>query len=197
MVLQLEDLNLVFSPGAPLAEQAGRWSGKPMVLVAPSLGHTAGVAPWTRAVEARVVAAEPTAPRLRAAGYAGPIEGPEGFEAPGVEIHAPPGSGIGELWVRLEDEGRVVWLVCDAFSNLSRLGPGRLAKLLQRLYGLKEGLQLGVAFRRRASDGATFLGWLEAQLQRGCDALVPCHGEIDEGPQLAERMLARARSGLG
>lgn len=184
---------VVFSPGASLVSEAERLGGREVVLVAPSMGHTLGIDAWRSApdVEA-LVAAEATARR-------GNFEAirPDRLEIDlpeGLSLHVPPGGELGEVWMRVEDAGRVHWAVCDAFSNIERLADGLWLRLGQRLYGLRTGLAVGVAFRRKTSDGAALLAWMTERFAGGCDVLIPCHGEIDDGPDLAERLYAKTRA---
>lgn len=191
---------VVFSPGVPLVDEARSLAelGRDVVLVAPSLGHTAGILAWQACLnDATVLASPVTSDRLRGRGLRVEVQSPRSLTVDGLEVLSPPGNTLGELWMRLENDAGVTWVVCDAFSNLRQLAPGFWLRQLQRLYGIRLGLRLGAAFRRHTTDHHAFVGWLEQQLGRGCDRLVPCHGEVDDGPMLAERLLAEARAAYG
>lgn len=99
--------------------------------------------------------------------------------------------------MRVEDAGRVHWIVCDAFSNIESLASSFWLRQAQRLYGLRTGLQVGVALKRNRSNGAALLAWVERCFADGCDVMVPCHGEIDDGPRLADRLIERLRIAFG
>lgn len=191
---------LVFSPGAPLADEARALADRSndVTLIAPSLGHTAGIPAWLEHLSAaRVVATTTTAKRLRSRrAVATTIEPAHASLAAGVELLTPPGNALGEIWMRVDNDAGVTWVLCDAFSNLRQLAAPFWLRQLQRLYGIRLGLRLGAAFRRNTADANAFITWLELQLGRGCDRIVPCHGEVDEAPGLAGRLLAEARAAL-
>lgn len=187
---------MVFSPGAPLVAEASRLQrlhGE-VFLVAPSAGHVNGIAPWrAEAPSTTVVAASVTARRIEDVPESSTPESARGLPE-GVTLHRPPVEALGEVWMRVEDGGRVYWIVCDAFSNIERLAAGFWLRLAQRLYGLRVGLAVGAAFRRKTNNGAALLAWMQQTFEEGCDVLVPCHGEVDAAPRLAERLVERTRS---
>ena len=95
------------------------------------------------------------------------------------------------MWLRVEADDRTHWIVADAYMNLTALAPGLWLRLAQRLYGLRTGLTFGRAFRSRLSDRVAYRAWLEHRLDPATHhVLIPCHGEIDDGPDLPERLLA-------
>lgn len=176
---------VVFSPGLPLLEDADVGDAARIWLVAPSVGHTIGITAWReRFPDARVVAAPPTAARLS---IANPVD-PGSLALDGVHAVVPPGNGTGELWLRVDADARTHWIVADAYMNLAALAPGFWLRLAQRLYGLRTGLSFGRAFRSRLVDRRAYHSWLEQSLAPA-DVLIPCHGEIDDGPDLRERLL--------
>lgn len=179
---------VVFSPGLPLVEDADVGDASRIWLIAPSVGHTLGIVAWSeRFPEARVVAAPPTAARLSIAGAVGPAS----LELDGVRAVVPPGSGTGEVWLRVDADDRTHWIVADAYLNLTALAPGLWLRLAQRLYGLRTGLTFGRAFRSRLTDRRAYQAWLEQSLDPAAHhVLIPCHGEIDDGSSLRERLLA-------
>lgn len=179
---------VVFSPGLPLLEDADVGDASRIWLLAPSVGHTLGVAAWReRFPDARIVAAPPTAARLPIAS----IVDPASLQLEGVHVIVPPGSGTGETWLRVETENRSHWIVADAYLNLTALAPGLWLRLAQRLYGLRTGLTFGRAFRSRLSDRPAYHAWLEQCLDPALHhVLIPCHGEVDDSPTLRERLLA-------
>lgn len=179
---------VVFSPGAPLVTEARALTEKSVVLVAPSVGHVSGIASWSAALpSARVVASGPTAKRLTERGVE--IEDPSRVRLPqAVQLRVPPGSKLGEIWMRVEDSSRVHWVVCDAFTNIERLSPSLWLRAVQWLYGLRTGLRVSPALRRSMTDTDAFRTWLRAEVEDGCDTLIPCHGEIDDRPDLAVRL---------
>ncbi len=191
VVVEDPDCAAVFSPGAPLVEEAKRLADKAVVLVAPSLGHISGIESWCAALpHANLVALAPTASRLRAAGVSVQVLDPARARLPkGVQLRVPPGSGLGEIWMRVEEPARVQWIVCDALTNLESLSPSRWLRVLQWLYGLRPGLVTSPALRRSVTDLTAFRGWVHDEFQQGCDTLTPCHGESHQGPDLADRIM--------
>lgn len=179
---------VVFSPGAPLVDDAVALSEKEVVLVAPSRAHISGLGVWRDALPRAVIIAEKeTAARLDGVSVVEP-HGATSLLPDGVELRVPAGSGLGEIWMRVTESGRVHWIVCDAFTNLESLAPQPWLRWLQRLYGLRTGLTVSPAFRRTMTDGAGFRAWVRTQLAEGCDTLTPCHGETAAGEGLAARI---------
>ncbi|MEM6991914.1 MAG: hypothetical protein AAF721_15505 [Myxococcota bacterium] len=202
VLLRLDERRFVaFSPGAPLARNAREMLGDDieMFLVAPSAGHTMGVDPWREAFPgARVFAADAAVKRLARVTSAPNVELPSALAAllpEHVEVHTPPGSRTGELWLSIDVDDRVLWAVCDSFMNIAALADGFWLRLAQRLYGLRVGLSVGRVFRLGLRERATFRDWAIARFSNDRrNALIPCHGELDEGPDLTERIIALTRS---
>ena len=167
-----------------------------VVLVAPSVGHVSGIASWRAALPtATVVASGPTAKRLTERGVE--IHDPSRVPLPrAVQLLVPPGSNLGEVWMRVEDSNHVHWIVCDAFTNIDRLSPSLWLRALQWLYGLRTGRRLSSALRRSRTDPTAFRTWLHTELDRGCHTLTPCHGEIDNRSRLPERIKEVAEQAL-
>ncbi len=187
---------LVYSPGRDLVGEAREviGSGAEVVLVAPSGGHTLGIGAWLEEFEgSRVMAAEVMVRRVREKSLArevGDVRGLEGWLPEHVRVHVVPGSGVGEVWVSVEEGGKVYWLVCDSIMNIAALDERRLIRWLQRAYGLDTGLTVGRVFRLGVRDRRGFSRWARARLADGREhVLVPCHGEIDDGPELGRRVV--------
>lgn len=199
-----EDRFVVYSPGRALAESATEFIGADadVQLVVPSVGHTLGLETWCSAFpNATVLATAATAERLqRVKAVTGVHRHTEDGAALSntIAVALPPTAKTGELWLRVADDNAVHWLVCDAYMNIAALAPGRLLRLAQRLYGLRVGLDVGRAFRTGLSDKARFVAWVGARFSDPHrHVLVPCHGEIDDAPQLGARINAVTRSRLG
>jgi len=196
-VVRTGDDAIVYSPGRPLVEHAREATGDAsrIWLIAPSVGHTLGVAAWReRYASARVVAASSTAARLRKRGLDDMLE-PSAFPLDGAGLLQPASNGTGELWLQVNADDRIHWIVADAYLNLVALAPGFVLRTLQRLYGLRTGLSFGRAFRSALADRTAFPAWLEQTLDLSArHVLIPCHGEVDAAPDLRDRLLTVSRT---
>ncbi len=198
-IVRGDDTAIVYSPGLPLARGAAQGVGAVarVWLVAPSAGHTLGVAAWQQQLaHARVIADAPTAERLRKHGVdcITPLDLAKNEIASTATLLAPPGNGTGELWLRVPKPAQTYWIVADAYMNLAALAPGFWLRLAQRLYGLRLGLDFGRVFRSRLADRNAYAAWLRDQFATLGDGtthvLIPCHGEIDDGADLRARLEA-------
>jgi hypothetical protein len=172
--------------------------GRPTFLVAPNHFHNRGLAGHAAAHPGvEIVAAAAAVPRLRrqcrlAVGDEAPLRA---ALPAGLALLAPPTSRTGELWISVEAAGARAWMVGDAFFNIART-PRTPMGLLLRLLGISPGLRIGTSFRWLIRDRAAYLAWLLATLRtHPPTALVPCHGDILQGPDLPDRLarLAEAR----
>lgn len=200
VIVRLNQQNkyLVFSPGEPLLQQAAELMEEDaeIVLVAPSSGHTLGIAPWlVKFPEARIVAAEGTAEKLAKNGITGAtFVQPKALadELPEhVRMFLVPQCKGGEIWLTVVLEGKTWWLVCDGLMNLTALSDSVIKATLQRLYGLRLGLWMTPIFVLNVTDKAGFKrwfkGWLNDQRQ---PVLIPCHGDVYGEPDLTQALQA-------
>lgn len=192
---------LVYSPGPSLlpAAQALIGSDAELILVAPSVGHSMGLAPWLDAFpQAKLTASQRAAShlgkKLQLNDFVPVAECQQGL--PGwVQILELPDNFFGECWLQIDgnssgsDANTRYWAVCDSLMNLKRLSGKRLMDWLLKLYGLNTGLHFHARFRRGLKDKQAFREWALAKLagdQR--HVLIPCHGEIDSGDNFAARV---------
>lgn len=194
-----EDRWLVFSPGAGLEQTPppGLTKASELVLIAPAAAHTLGLQPWSaRFSGARLVAAAATAARLKSklGLEAESLDAVAGGLPPEITLHSFPGSKLGEVWVRYETEHKVFFVVCDGFTNIDAMPGNLFVRVALWLYGLRVGLKVTPLFRFNITDRAAYRAWVEALLPTHKPmVLVPCHGVVDDGPELAERVRAVMR----
>ncbi len=180
-----EKLYIVYSPGVGLSSSARSIipSSAKVLLLAPAIGHSLGLNSWSQEFTNTAIFSSRVS-RERLLKISGlkeifPAEEMQQYLPENVNIHIPPGSNLGEVWLSIESEERIVWLVCDAFMNLKTLGARFLPRLLMKLYGLRTGLVCHKVFARGVQDKSVFSEWA---LQRFSiekpSIIVPCHGDI-------------------
>ena len=188
---------LVYSPGEPLLEQAQEIIAKEaeVIVVAPSLGHTLGVASWLNAFpNARLVATEATMEKLAKQGLTGmKYSKPESLHLELPEhlgIYRLPDCTSGEIWVTIARQDRTFWLACDGVMNLPAFSESFIKKLLQRIYGLKLGLWITPAFISNITDKGQFKAWVKKWLNEAeRPVLIPCHGDVYLDQDLEDRLI--------
>jgi hypothetical protein len=166
----------------------------PRFLVCGNHFHWLGIPEWLeRFPEARVVATKTAAPRLRAklgrdVGELSEIDLPKG-----TTFVEPAGVGSGEIWL----DANGAWIVCDAFFNEPNMANGVMGVGL-RLSGTTPGLRIGQTWKwMQLSKRAEYKEWLLARLKDAPPkALIPAHGEMAEGADLADRLAALVRERL-
>ena len=194
---------VVFSPGRGLADAAAPLleAAPHLFLLAPSAGHTLGLAEWqARYPSAQVLTAPAASARIQKhiSGTPGSLDALEAWLPPEVSVHMPPVQRLGETWLRVERGGRVYWFVCDAFINAGPLSGSLLTQCAKRLYRVGPGLEMTRLFVWSVSDRAAFRAWVAERLSAGAaDALVPCHGDIDLSVDIGERLLALVAARCG
>jgi len=191
---------LVYSPGPGLIESARSLlpSEPRLILIAPSMGHTMGLRPWSEAFpESRVAATSGARSRLlNKTGL------PVVFDTREINEELPDWISVldlddnpfGECWLKImsqEEYDTVYWAVCDSLMNLDSLGTNPLLRTLLKWYGLAEGLHVHQRFRRGIKDRPGFGRWADAQFDlANRQVLVPCHGEIADDDNLREQLAA-------
>lgn len=187
---------MIYSPGLGLEDAAAPLvsSWERIFLLAPSAGHTSGLAAWqARYPHAEIIAAEPARARIsKVSGCeVGALEAVAERLPEDMGLHLPPVRALGETWVRIARGGRVYWLVCDAFVNGGALSGSLAVRWLKRLYRAGPGLEMTRLFVWNITDKDAFRAWVAERLVNGAaDALVPCHGDVDLSQDIGERLLA-------
>jgi hypothetical protein len=184
---------LVYSPGSGLEQAFADACGEASVLLAPNSYHHLGLPAWQQRFPGAVTAAAVGAHKRLARQGRGGLSDLEAFRGklpPGVALLEPPGTRIGEVWLRVETRRGLVWVTGDCFFNYTRV-PRRLGqRLLQRTLKSGPGLSLsqlmkwgGLSSRKR------FKRWLLEQLDSAPPAvLVPVHGAIHDAPDLVQTL---------
>lgn len=175
--------------------------GAPSVLLAPNHFHHLGLGEHReRYPEARVVASAVAAPRVQKK------TGLEVATLDEVRQQLPDGAAIvesagtrsGETWLSVHTARGIAWVVSDAFFNLPSL-PQNTFGLALRATGTGPGLRIGRTYTTLAiDDKRAYRRWLGEVLDRRPPTLlVPGHGDVLEGPDLADRLRALAGERLG
>ncbi len=186
---------LVYSPGRGLVESAQKFlpASAQLFLLAPSTGHSLGLQPWRAAFpSAQIVGSAIAAKRLGGKLSIGAIEQPDAIATilpKHISLHELPPNRFGEVWVRVEMDEAVYWLVCDTLMNLERLEGGFLVKRLMKWYGLGEGLHLHKLFTRGNINLAKAGAWMKERFSgHKRNILIPCHGEIYDRDDFVARI---------
>ncbi|GDX80922.1 hypothetical protein LBMAG42_27330 [Deltaproteobacteria bacterium] len=166
--------------------------GTPSLLLAPNFFHNLGLKRWIeRHPHAVTVATEAATGRLRRKTPV-PIHAIEGLRErlpPHVTLIEPPFTRTGEVWLRVEGEGGVGWVVCDAFFNFPNLPSGVIGWFIAATFN-GPGLAIGGTFRVLAlRDRPAYAAWLRAQIAADRPVwIAPSHGDLIAGPKLPERL---------
>ncbi len=176
---------LVLSPGAQLASGFADELGVAELLLAPNSFHHMGVTAWQEAFPAAVVAAAPAAhKRLAKQGRTGLSDLAVVREAlpEHVGLLEPPGSRIGEVWLRVQGEDGVIWCVGDSFFNLPRLSKRLGVRLLQKVLRSAPGLRLSNLMKWGGlKSRGDFKRWVLEQLDADQPIkIVVLHGDVAE-----------------
>ncbi len=174
--------------------------GEPTWLLAPNHFHNLGLDPYAQILpDARVASSDEARKRLDLK-LRSPVEylSKLAKDLPDhVRLLEPPGTRNGEVWLRVETAQGIAWVVGDAFMNLEEQPPGCLGRLLP-LFGVVPGLIVGGSFKWIALYDRRLYGtWLRAQLAADRPVmLIPSHGRIERGPDLADRLQALVEARL-
>ena len=180
---------LIFNPGSTLSEAAMRelesW-GQPVCLLAPNHFHHLGIRLWQkRYPNIALVASTTAAQRLARLGYANlqPLEILESRIPSYCALLQPAGTKNGEVWLRLQQATEVIWVVGDAFLNVTHLEDhwrGKCFFFLLRLLNIAPGLKIVPTWRWLAlSHRKDYCAWVLRQLaQTPPTLLIPAHGEL-------------------
>lgn len=162
-------------------------------IIFPNAFHYLGVKTWlTQFPEARLYASTKAKKRLRTKGFYNITE-LEKEQPPlpqAYEVLIPPGHRGGDIWLSKRSVGNSLWITCDSFLNYERLSKQPIARVMQSVLGAAPGLKLSQVIKWLLLDGKTkFKMWALKQLEKDNPAiLIPSHGELDEGQELAKRL---------
>ena len=171
--------------------------GSPSFLLAPNAYHNMGLKRYSEQFpDAQTVSSETSSPRLTKVCKGIDIGGLSSLreQLPAhASIMEPPGTRSGEVWLRVEGESGVTWVVGDAFFNYDVVPLGAIG-VITWLFAIGPGLRIGSTFRYFAlKDRASYGPWLKAQLEADRPTrLVPAHGEIRSGVGLPETLIELA-----
>jgi hypothetical protein len=116
----------------------------------------------------------------------------------GAELLVPPGLKNGEVWLKVPTAAGTAWVVSDAFFALAKNATGFTGFML-RATGTAPGLRIGRTFTG-LGIGAKVLyrDWLLERIATDRPAvLIPGHGEVLAGADLADRLDELTRMRLG
>jgi hypothetical protein len=175
--------------------------GRPEAVLAPNHYHWMGLPEHReRYPDALVATSEVAARRLagKERGRFGTVEAVARRLPAGAELMAPPGLKNGEIWLRVASPRGVTWVVSDAFFSLASNARG-LMGLILRWTGTTPGLRIGRTFTSLGIGERTlYRDWLLDRIAADRPtALVPGHGEVLRGDDLADRLDALVRGRLG
>lgn len=185
---------LVYSPGPGLELS---FSGiapdsAEVLLVAPTTGHYLGIRPWLDAFEgARVFASERLHKKLRKKTGVQLIGSPAALASQlptSIQVHVPPPHFMNELWISIEVDDTVYWLVGDAFLNFDRVDGNAIWKFFLGFYGLKPGLRQHKLFPLGLNREALRRWSRPLFADSRQHVLIPCHRDIYRAPDCGERL---------
>lgn len=184
----------VGSPGATLVESFSQELGDPArILVAPNSYHWMGIPGWReRFPEAGVAAAPGAVRRLQRKGLRPTVtlDDVEARLPEGAALLEVPATRIGELWLRAPTAEGTAWLIGDAFFNIDRVSRRLRLRLMTRV--LKSGPGLAISNLMKwggVRNRRAYREWILARLAEDRPTiLVPAHGAILRGPDVADRL---------
>lgn len=98
-----------------------------------------------------------------------------------VEVLHPVGLKTGEVWLRMESDGTVAWVVVDAFCTTKENSKAPISDTPQLLGTFPK---FGVA------DSTVYRQWVIGQLERDTISMVaPCHGSIIKSDALNAKLM--------
>lgn len=187
MALRLLDGGLcLYSPVAGLEKTHYDWltkSGGVSALLAPNHYHNKGLKGHAEVFpNAPLICSKAAEPRLhKLTGLAfSPIEMLKELLAKGQEILEPDGLKTGEVWIEIQTDSDVVWIVTDAFST-EMLPPGDYADAPTLL---------GTFPRYGVSDASSFKRWVKKRIEVAAPTvLLPCHGSPVKSKKLSTQLV--------
>jgi len=182
---------LLISPGKSLADCAlpEIFENKlPTLALAPNYFHFMGYTRWKEIYPHLILSAAPeTHRRLRKKRIS--TESLELFRQAlpeNMSLLKPEGLRAGEIWIRVQQENGVIWIVGDAFLNYARFSNRPLARFMQKIMRAAPGLKISSVIKYLLiKNRKRYKNWLLNQLKTDQPTtLIPLHGEVLQSPQL-------------
>jgi hypothetical protein len=175
--------------------------GTPSILMAPNHFHYMSMGRFhERYPNAKVVASELACKRLHTKGvpYIETLEKTSLSLPDNLSYMVCEGSKTGETFLTIQQGEQRLWLVCDAFFNVKRDTTGMMGFVLRTLK-TTPGMCIGQTFLWLGlKERATYRQWLETKLKMEAPTmLIPSHGVVERGADLAEQLLRLASKRLG
>ena len=181
---------LVYSPGESLLEPFAE-VGEARFLLAPNNFHHLGLPAW-RAGGADVVIAEGARKRLQKQGHAdlGSLDSLRTELPSSVRLLEPPGTRIGETWLRVQHPEGVTWVVGDSFFSIDKAPKKLFMKAVTTVMGSAPGLRISRLMKWGGlNDRKGYRSWVEQQLDEDApNMLVTCHGAVLTGDDVPDRI---------
>ncbi|WP_196161546.1 hypothetical protein [Reinekea sp. G2M2-21] len=192
-----EDRYLVYSPGAAILESALEIISKDsdLILLAPAKAHILGTVSWNNEFQkSAVVASETVIPRILNMTEIAEVKELSYLEEKlprNVRIHALPACRLGEVWVSVDTDDKIYWIVCDSITN-SNVNASIVAKWFwEKIYRVGPGLEVTRGFRYFGiSKKDVYREWAIGKFSNGRDnVLIPCHGDIYNESNFTQRII--------
>jgi len=177
---------LLYGPGPSLIDilppELSQTEPAPMALI-PNAFHHMGVKAWRERYPQLITVAAPGAlKRLQKKGHRDiqPLDRLKKELPENISVLEPVGLGYGEVWLRVQREGEVTWIVGDAFFNYARYSKKFKSRLTQKILQAAPGLKMSSVVKYfLIKNRKEYKDWLMTQLdQDRPTTLVPVHGEI-------------------
>jgi len=164
-----------------------------LLLLAPCVGHTLGIAGWSAAhPDAELFAPDAIHEKFRKSGVVDKLQsiGALAAKMPShVQIHVPPPYKFHEVWLSVKQGETTFWIIGDAFLNFETVAGNFIKKFLLGLYGIKPGLRLHKLFRLGLTDKQKFKEWAVTLFDNANrQVLLPCHREIYDAKDCGEKL---------
>lgn len=190
---------LVYSPGESLRDSFAE-VGEARFLLAPNNFHHLGLPAW-RERGAQVVIAEGARKRLAKKGHSDlqSLDVLRSELPSSVQILEPPGTRVGETWLRVERPEGVAWVVGDSFFSIEGTPNKLMVKLVVKIMDSAPGLKMSRLMKWGGlSDRNAFRSWVEQRLEQDApNMLVTCHGAVLSGADVPDRIRGALRERLG
>lgn len=197
--VSLGDGFLVYSPGESLLEPFAD-VGEARFLLAPNNFHHFGLTAW-RGKGAEVVVADGARKRLTKKGHADlkSLDALRPALPSSVTILEPPGTRVGETWLRVEHPEGVAWVIGDSFFSIEGTPNKLMIKLVVKIMDSAPGLKMSRLMKWGGlSDRKGFRAWVEQRLDEDApNMLVTCHGAVVTGDDVTDRIRGALQERLG
>ena len=191
----------VFSPSSGLDPQdLASHAGEVRYLLAPNHFHYLGIRRWRDACPGAQAVASSQARKRLVKKLDVPWADLEELRAhlpEGARLVIPDGTRSGEVWWEIQRGDERVLVVCDAFFNLETL-PGGMVGFVCKVTDTGPDLALGKTFKYLAlGDRQAYKAFTLRYLEdHPPTVLVPMHGEVARGADLAKRLAELVRTRL-